>query len=261
MKAWFNGALCQADAIIVSAADRGLLLGDGLFETILARNRKPLRLDRHLARLVDGAGVIGLAIPPVDLAGAVMETLAANDLVDASLRLTVTRGVGPRGVLPPSPCCPTMLITAAPLAPPPSPAFCIVARTTRRNEHSPLSSIKSLNYLDGILARQEAQRAGADDAILLNTAGFVAEATAANLFVVRNGEILTPPVREGALPGITRETSLSIDDLMAADVLFMSGSLSLRAIARLNDRLLPGAGEEVIAELASRLAIPSVFHP
>ena len=153
----------------------------------------------------------------------------------------------PRGLLAPAGTQPTLLLAAAPLPPPAEPAHAIIARTTRRNEHSPLARIKSLNYLDSILARQEAAAAGADDAILLNTVGQVAEATAANLFVLHGQAWTTPPVAAGALPGITRarllesgfacEADLTPERLLMADAAFLSSSLGLRGLASLEGRV------------------------
>ena len=130
------------------------------------------------------------------------------------------------------------------------PARAIVARSTRRNEHSPLSRIKSLNYLDSILARQEAARCGADEAILLNTSGFVAEASAGNLFVRLDGAWLTPPVADGALPGIARarileaklgaECRITVEALHRADAAVISSSLGIRPLAGIDRSELPG---------------------
>lgn len=262
MIVWLNGTLRgEADAVI-APADRGFTLGDGLFETMAARGGRILRLEAHRARLVAGAAVLDLPLPPLDVAVLAADLLRVNGLTDAALRLTVTRGCGPRGVLPPTVPVPTVLLTAAPLPPPLPPAACITATVTRRNEYSPLARIKCLNYLDNILARQEAQRRGADDAILLNTAGRVAEATAATLFVVRDGRLLTPPLADGALPGVLRaaileregqEAPLTLADLAVCEEAFLSSSLGLRPVAMLDGRPLPRVGDA-----PSRLA-PTLF--
>ncbi|MGQ3674577.1 aminotransferase class IV [Xanthobacter sp. TB0139] len=245
MKSLFNGTLLEADAVHILPADRGFTLGDGLFETIRIRAGRMQRLTAHLSRLVRGAQVLDIAMPAYNLASALEDLRAANELENGVLRLTLTRGPGPRGVLPPSEPEPTLLITAAPMPPRPLPARLIVASATRRNEFSPLSGIKSLNYLDNILARQEAARLGADDALLLNTQGHIAESSIANIFAVMEGRLVTPPVSDGALPGVmraallgqgAREKTLTPDDLMAAEELFLTSSLGIRPVATLGKR-------------------------
>lgn len=248
MIVWLNGALVAADDARIAPGDRGFTLGDGLFETLAVRAGTISRLPAHLARLTAGAQVLGLPLPAFDLPRIAAALLPANGLSDAVLRLTITRGIGPRGVLPPAEPAPTLLVTAAPLAAPADPAQVVVATVTRRNEHSPLSRIKSLNYLDNILARQEAHGHGADDALLLNTQGRVAESTVANVFLVLDGTLVTPPLGEGALPGVMRaevlahgaaERPVSVADLRAASEIFLSSSLGLRSVAGLAGRVLP----------------------
>lgn len=247
MKVWLNGAVLDANAACIAPADRGFTLGDGLFETMQAREGAVLRLDAHLARLARSVAVIGLTLPAVDFPAALTATLAANGLASGVLRLTVTRGPGPRGVLPPETPVTTVLITAASMAAPAPPARLVIAQVTRRNEFSPLAGIKSLNYLDNILARQEAAARGADDAVLLNTQGRVAETTIANIFVVRGGQMLTPPLSDGALPGVMRaevlrlgavERALAPADLMAAQEIFLTSSLGIRFVGEMDGRSL-----------------------
>ena len=237
-----NGALVSAAEARVDPADRGLTLGDGLFETIRARGGRPLRLAAHCARLRAGAEVLDLPVPVSDeaLGRALEETLKANAVTDGVLRLTLTRGPGPRGLLPPPQPRPTLLITAAAEASSPSPIRAVIATTTRRNEHSPLSRCKCINYLDNILARLEAAKRGADDALLLNTAGRLAGTTMANLFLVIDGVVVTPPVADGALPGVIRaevvkaagaeERSLKPEDLARASEAFVTNCLGIRAL-------------------------------
>lgn len=237
-----NGALVSAAEARVDPADRGLTLGDGLFETIRARGGRPLRLAAHCARLRAGAEVLDLPVPVSDeaLGRALEETLEANAVTDGVLRLTLTRGPGPRGLLPPPQPRPTLLITAAAEASSPSPIRAVIATTTRRNEHSPLSRCKCINYLDNILARLEAAKRGAEDALLLNTAGRLAGTTIANLFLVIDGAVVTPPVADGALPGVMRgevlaaagaeERSLKPEDLARASEAFVTNCLGIRAL-------------------------------
>lgn len=245
---WLNGELLPTGTARIDPADRGFTLGDGLFETIRVTGGTAPRLDRHLARLRASAAVLELPIPFTDpaLAAAVAAVIAAQDATDAVVRLTVTRGTGARGVLPPADPHPTVLITLAPAGPPAGPVEAVIAQDTRRNEHSPLSRLKTLNYLDSILARREAARRGAGEALLLNSAGRLAEASVANLFIVVNGTLLTPPVADGALPGVRRalilerggveERPLSPEALWSADEAFLSNSLSLRPLVAVDGR-------------------------
>lgn len=247
MTLWLNGTLVADGAARIDPADRGFTLGDGLFETLRVTDGAPRHLVRHLARLRAGAALLDLPLPwsDVELADAMAALLAAEGLADGSLRLTVTRGPAARGVLPPASPSPSLLITVGGL-PPDGPVRAVVSTVTRRNEHSPLSRLKTLNYLDAILARQEAARRGADDALLLNGAGRLAEATAANLFLRCRDRLLTPPLAEGCLPGIGRalilethpveERPLTLADLPEADEAVLSNSLGLRALVAVDGR-------------------------
>jgi branched-chain amino acid aminotransferase len=259
LKIWLNGALLDAADARIDPADRGLLLGDGVFETVRVEAGRPWHLALHIARLRAGAAVLGFEPPAcLDAAGDAARKVAGR-LPWAALRITLTRGPAPRGVPPPADPRPTLLITAAelPLAAPPARA--ILATVTRRNEHSPLSRIKSLNYLDSILARQEAASSGAHEAILLNTAGRIAEASASNLFVRFGTEWVTPPVAEGALPGVARglilgarlacEAPIEVGQLAGATAAFTSSSLGLRALSHIGDAAL--AAPELVGFLAA----------
>lgn len=266
---YLNGALVEAEAARIDPADRGLLLGDGLFETLLALDGRIVALEPHLARLRAGAAELGIDFPDLDLAEAAQQTLAANRLQAgrAALRITLTRGTGPRGLLPPAPAAPTLMIAAtATPAPAESPLRAVIA-STRRNEQSPLSRLKSLAYLDNVLARREAAARGTEEAVLLNTAGHVACTTIANLFVVRDGRLLTPPLSDGVLPGIVRaavldlaraqgitveERSLDLEALTTADEAFVTNSLmALCPLASLDGRAV-GSGEA--GPMTTRLA-------
>ncbi|WP_297369282.1 aminotransferase class IV [Acidocella sp.] len=250
MKLWLNGALVTAESAHIDPADRGFLLGDGLFETMAAQAGGVPELARHYQRLCAGAALLRLPVPlSFDaLERAARALLHGNRLSSAALRLTVTRGPGPRGLLPPANPAPTLLLTAAPL-PPPSGPVRLVTSTLRRDETSPLSQIKTLNYLPGVLARLEAAERGADDAVLLNHAGRVAETSAASLFVKRGGRWLTPPVTEGALPGVCRavllergqvtEAPLTLAELASAEAICLGNALSLRGVAALDGTPLP----------------------
>ncbi len=241
---FFGDRLVSPDAARVDPADRGFTLGDGLFETVRAYEGRPFRLDAHLARLGHGAVTLGIALPraPQRIAEAVAETIAANglDSGDAAVRITLSRGTGARGLLPPPDARPTLMVTATAYRPAPSRPLAAVISGIRRNEHSPLARLKTLSYLDNVLAQRDAAARGADEAILLNSAGRLACAARANLFVVRGRALLTPPESEGVLAGIARaevldiarelgiavhETPLERDALATADEAFLSNSL------------------------------------
>ncbi len=254
MMVHLNGVLMAAADARIDPADRGLTLGDGLFESLRARDGEILRLDAHLARLRAGAAVIGLPLPMSDeaLGDSLRETLRGNDIDDGVLRLTVTRGPAGRGLLPPASSHPTILVTAAAQGgQPPGPVAAVIAATTRRNEYSPLSRCKTINYLDNILARREADERGADEALMLNTAGRLAETTIANLFLVIGGDLVTPPVADGALPGVMRadvialagagERPLAPEDLARASEAFVTNSLGIRPLVSV-DRAPIGDG-------------------
>jgi branched-chain amino acid aminotransferase len=265
---WLNGRLQAAEAARIDPADRGFTLGDGLFETIRVRDGAAVWLDRHLARLAAGSAVLG--IPPrfddATLAEACAAVIAEAGIAAGALRLTVSRGPGPRGVLPPAAPSPTVLIAGHAGPAPQTPVALVLARSTCRNERSPLSRIKSLNYLDAVLARREAAEQGADDAVMANTAGRVAETTIANLFARIDGAWVTPPVAEGALPGIMRgevlarlgaaEQPLGLDELARADAVILTNALSIRAAARLGGEGMPG-GEAVAAGLRREFGLPA----
>ncbi len=242
---WLNGEFLPADKPALLPNDRGLTLGDGLFETIAVKANTPLRLAAHFQRLRSGADFLGLTVPVADeaLAVAVAGIAAANGLHDAAVRLTLTAGPAPRGLPRAAVLNPTLLLTAGPLPGDLPPARLIIATRTCRNEHSPLSRLKTLNYLDSIIARNEAQVRDADDAILLNSRGQVAEASAANLFARIDGHWVTPPVTDGALPGTmraallkawgAREQSLLPADLDRADEMVLTTALGIRPVRAL----------------------------
>jgi branched-chain amino acid aminotransferase len=247
---WLNGELLPADAARIDPADRGFLLGDGLFETMAARGGAVLEFARHYARLAAGASYLRIPMPldQATLEGSCRALLAANGMQEAALRLTLTRGPAPRGLAPPPHPVPTMLITAAPL-PAPGGKLRLITASLRRDEASPLSALKTLNYLPNVLARIEAAEQGADDALLLNRQGFVAETSAANLFVLLQGQWFTPPVADGALPGIRRaqlleagrvqEAPLSPVQLLHAEAIFAGNALSLRPVAAIDGHEIP----------------------
>ncbi len=218
---YLNGLLIPRSRAKLSPFDHGFLYGYGLFETMRAYNGYIFRLDSHLARLRCSAESIGLthSILTTDegersLKSACMETLAANKLKDARLRLTVSAGEGDATPDPSTCSNPTVLVTARNLIllPPEKyeSGFKGVLSSIRRNSRSPLSRLKSACYLESILARMAAKAAGCDEAILLNERGYLAEGSTSNIFLVSNGKFITPSIENGILPGITREVVLEI---------------------------------------------------
>ena len=240
---WVNGERQADEARHLSARDRGFTLGDGVFETMRARNGTVFRLDRHLDRL--DRALTFLEIPsPRQLREWVIGAAAATGAPEAAIRLTVTRGPGPAGLAPPPQSRPTVTISAGPL--PIFPASIYTDGLTahvasgRRNEFAMTAGLKTLAYVDAIAALFEAQRAGADEALFLDTQGHCSEATASNLFAWIGGTLVTPPASCGALPGITREAIvelaradgiavvervLELDELLAAAEAFLTSSL------------------------------------
>lgn len=184
--------------------DRGLLLGDGLFETLLYARGGLVLADQHAARMAAGAGVLGLPAPSAEVfAASALGAVARAGLgaARAAVRVTLTAGSGGRGLdRPPDPQV-RLLAAAAPSAPPTTPASLMVA-TLRRNQASPASRLKTLAYLDNVLARREATAAGANEALMLNTLGEVACAAAANVFWLREGALFTPAAETGRLDGL-----------------------------------------------------------
>lgn len=270
-----DGELHPARGRHVSALDRGFTLGDGVFETIRVAAGRAFRLPAHLARLRRSAAALHLPVTWGDdaLSEAVAEVSAANRLADAVVRITVSRGVATeRGLLPPSRPVPTVAIQASPFRELSSESLrrglSAVTSSIRRNETSPISRIKSCNYLDGVLARLEAQRAGADDAIMLNTSGYLACCSAANLHLVCGGRIQTPALACGVLAGITRqvvrelaaslglraeEAWLRPADLWAADEAFLTNSvLGIAPLTRVDGR---GIGTGQPGPIAAQLRI------
>lgn len=213
---WVNGRFRSAEEPALSALDRGFTLGDGLFETMQARRGRVFRLPQHLARLRRGGGVLGLPIPPDgEIMAVLQEVLARAGEGPAVVRLTISRGIDQgRGISLPSHGHPSLVVRTTPLARPTPEAYgrgyTAIVASLRRNETSPLSRIKSCNYLDSILARKEASEQGCDEAIMLNTRGEVACASVANVFAIQGGAVWTPPEESGALAGVTRGCLLEL---------------------------------------------------
>jgi branched-chain amino acid aminotransferase len=222
--------------------DRGLLLGDGLFETIAIFNHVPFQLEAHLVRLEQGGHKLKLQIDRDRINEAITTVIAESPMSHAILRITVTRGSGDRGLLLPAVPTPTIIASIAPWTPLNNKPITLVRSSIKRNESSPISQIKSLCYLDQIMALQEAVEAGYDDAVMLNTNNKVACASSANIICLYGNRLVTPPVSDGVLPGIMRdlvlqdagslgfeacEASLTWGELLAADTVFLTNSVKL----------------------------------
>lgn len=256
---WLNGHLVPLNEARISVFDHGLLYGDGVFEGIRFYRRQPFKLAAHLDRLLDSARAIALDLPwsRDALSEAVMETVAAYGGEDGYLRLVATRGEGALGIDPRSCNCPSLFIIADRLNMVAREvrergARLIIAATRRLPPDGLDPRIKSLNYLNHVMARIEANQAGADEAILLNAAGRVAEGTADNIFVVRKGRLLTPPPIEGALAGITRETVMTL--ALEADMIVVETPLAPYDLYTADECFLTGTGAELIpvAEIDAR---------
>ena len=246
MQVYIDGEWYAHDTAKVSVFDHGLLYGDGVFEGIRIYNRRIFRLEAHLERLYDSAVALALSVPltRAEMAAAVTETVRRNRKADGYIRLIITRGVGDLGIDPRT--CPraSVIIIVTDIRVYPRELYAagvkVITSATRQVSHEAFDPrVKSLNYLKNILAKIDAQRAGAHEAILLNAAGYIAECTADNLFVVRHGRLLTPAPQDGALEGITRgailelaaeagvtagEARLTRYDVYTADECFLTGT-------------------------------------
>jgi len=236
---------------VIPIDDRGFLLGDGLFETVLFQAGEPVLWEAHVERLGRGCAALGLPSPD----GRKLRAAADKALADrrlgsarAAVRLTWTAGSGGRGLARPEPPAPRLVAAAAASLRPEDPATVIVA-TVRRNARSPSARLKTLSYIDNVLARREAQAAGADEALMLNTAGHVACASAANLFWIVGGRLFTSSLGCGVLDGIMRaqvlahapveEVRVGLDVLLGAEAAFLTNSLiGLRTIKVLAGRFM-----------------------
>lgn len=268
---WLNGAAVDGAHAHFDLTDRGLLLGDGVFDTALVTGGKIVWRDAHVARLRDACHAIGIdtgagtpgsqGAANVGHAGLLHQrienamTLASDGLDFGSIRVTVTRGPGPRGVAPPLVVTPNVIAARGPMAR--ALAFeplRLWSSLVQRNETSVTSRIKSLAYLDTVLETAKARAAGCDEALFLNTQGAVACCGVGNIFALIGGRLLTPPVEAGVLAGIARAAVLRLAkglgvaavaenltprDLSSAEAVFVTNSLRLLApVTRVNDTVL-----------------------
>jgi branched-chain amino acid aminotransferase len=251
MKIYLDGRFVDAAEAKISVFDHGLLYGDGIFEGIRLYGGNVFRLDAHLDRLWYSAKALLLTIPisRAEMAAAVCESCRQNGLRDGYIRLVVTRGVGDLGLSPWLCPKPSVFIIADKIALYPEEYYTsglsIVTVPTRRLGPAALPPmVKSLNYLNNILAKIEARQAGALEAIMLNDAGFVAECTGDNVFIVHRGRLLTPSAQQGALKGITRDAIFSVAQALSLPV--EEHDLTRYDLWNADECFLTGTGAEVI---------------
>ena len=264
-KVWLNGRLVSPEEAKISVFDHALLYGDGVFEGIRSYGGRLFRLEEHVRRLFDSANGIRLAIPltPEEMGKAITETLEANGLKDAYIRVVVTRGVGTLGLDPNRCKDPNVFIIVDKITLYPPELYengleVVTAATMRNHPNAVNPRIKSLNYLNNILAKIEAIDAGTLEAVMLNHQGFVAECTGDNVFIVRDGRLFTPPIAAGILKGITRDEIIAIAaelgievreenltryDLYVADECFLTGTAAeVVSVVRIDKRTI-GSGK------------------
>lgn len=251
MKIYLDGKYYDERTAKVSVFDHGLLYGDGVFEGIRAYHGRVFKLKEHIDRLFYSAKAILLDIPMThtEIMRATVETCRKNKLRDGYIRLVVTRGVGTLGLNPNRCARPSVIIIAdkIQLYPPAlyKRGMDIVTVATTRNLHSAVNpAIKSLNYLNNILAKIEANNAGVEEAIMLNSEGYVAECTGDNIFLVRGDQLLTPPLSAGALYGITRGTVMELAE--AAGLKVSEPNLTRYDVFNADECFLTGTGAELI---------------
>lgn len=265
LKIYINGQILPQEDAKISVFDHGLLYGDGVFEGIRAYNGKIFTLDQHLDRLYDSAAAIALQIPLTkeEMAHAIKKTMEANNLTDSYIRLVVTRGVGKLGLDPNKCATPQVIIITDTIELYSKTLYekglDIVTVTTIRNHFSALDpKIKSLNYLNNILAKLESIQAGAGEALMLNKDGYVAECAGDNIFIIKNNTLLTPPESAGILIGITRNIVMELAnemeiqvkeelmtryDLYIADECFLTGTAAeIIPVVKIDGRII-GTGK------------------
>ena len=261
LQIYIDGKLCDKADAKISVFDHGLLYGDGVFEGIRFYNGRVFKLKEHIDRLFDSSKAIQLTVPlsHEEMTEAVLETIRANELQDGYVRLLITRGVGSLGLNPFLCETASVIIIASKIALYDEEKYkqglTLVTCSTRRPPPAALSpSVKSLNYLNNIMAKIEAINAGAEEGVMLNEQGFVAECTGDNIFVVKNGKVYTPPVSAGSLNGITRQVVMEIArnegfvmieqdmsryDLYTADEFFVSGTAAeVVPVAKYDGRII-----------------------
>ncbi|WP_338931039.1 aminodeoxychorismate lyase [Streptomyces netropsis] len=258
MTIWLDGALRDADSAHVSVFDHGLTVGDGVFETLKTVHGRPFALTRHLARLATSARGLGLPEPDLDeVRRACAEVLGANPVPLGRLRITYTGGLSPLGS-DRGTTAPTLVVAVGETTRRPDTTAAVTVPWTR-NERGALAGLKSTSYAENVVALARAREHGASEALFANTVGALCEGTGSNVFVVLDGQLHTPPVASGCLPGITRalvvewtgarETDLPLDILDRAEEVFLTSTLrDVQAVRLLDGRELPDAPGPVTAK-------------
>lgn len=262
---WLNGRVIPLADVRISPIDHGFLVGDGVFETLVARNGKPFTPTRHWRRLVASCNAMNIAPPDFDtFSTAIHATMAANSLHDARVRITLSSGDGPlgsdRGDAPP-----TMTVVTSVLKPWP-PTETVITAPWTRNERSALAGIKSTSYAENVRALALAHAQGAGEALFANTRDELCEGTGTNIFIVANGRVQTPPLSSGCLAGITRaltleacaaagiaveEVVLPISILQRCDEAFLTSSTrDVHPLAKIGQRTMPGVAGVVTQRVA-----------
>lgn len=269
MQLYLNGEFTDAKRARIDPTDRGFTLADGVFDTLLAVDGQARDALDHFSRLARHAGRLALPLPenPAKLVDVARRLLEKNDFTKGrhAIRTTLTRGTAQRGIAMPDPISPTLVMRAGP-APQGSRKVRLATAKIRRNETSPLARVKSLNYLDNILALQDAVEGGFDDAVFLNSRGRVCCATAANIHVLVDGLCVTPPLEDGVLDGVVRarllraglvrERSISARMLADAEAIYLSNSIAgIRRVIALDGFILSETVGGAIAEDALRRCI------
>ena len=249
---YLDGRIVPESEARVSVFDHGLLYGDGVFEGIRFYNGRVFRLEEHTRRLLDSAKSLLLNLPMTgeEIIRATVETVRANGLRDGYIRTVVTRGVGPMGLSPFKCPTPSIFIIAATIQLYPEEVYktglVMATVATRRARHDILSpQVKSLNYLNNVMAKVEAIQAGAEEGLMLNDQGLVAECTGDNIFTVRDGAISTPPLSAGALDGVTRRVVFEIAQELRIPI--RERELTRHDIYTTDECFLTGTAAEVIA--------------
>lgn len=249
---YIDGEYFKKDEAKVSVFDHGYLYGDGVFEGIRFYNGRVFRCEEHIDRLYMAAKAIFMEIPLTkeEMTQALLETIRRNDLKDGYVRLVVSRGKGDLGLSPTKCPKPTVVIIADTITMYPQEMYekgmKVITASTRRNNPAALDpQIKSLNYLNNILAKIEANRAGAPEAIMLNTYGVVTECTGDNVFIAKEGVLYTPPIYVGALDGITRKTVMKLAKELGIEV--VEKEFTLFNLYNADECFFTGTAAEVIA--------------
>jgi branched-chain amino acid aminotransferase len=241
---WIDGELLDLRDARISPLDRGLVVGDGVFETLRVYRGAPFAWRRHLARLAHSAAGLGLALPDTDrLRAAADAVVAANGLSDARMRLTVTGGEGPPGSSRAG-AIPTAFVVAVPFKPAP-PTTRVAITPWTRNERSAVAGLKTISYAANVRALAYAEERGAEEALFANTSGNLCEATGSNVFVVRDGVAITPPASAGCLLGVTR--GLLLEVAAAAGVEAHEADVPMAELASVSEMFVSSTIREVQA--------------